>query len=352
MNVSLQYLECIYENVFGINSPQKNVIMTRRGLKLKELIKKLLPLADVLLLPLVYPASFLLKMVRKAGVANLPFCRAAFMHVGVFPILNHYYEPLFDSSNLNAALSEARVLPGIDWNDDEQLSMLLQFDFNDELKQISLNKSGELDFYINNPAFTSGDAEYFYNLIRLKKPTKIFEIGSGYSTLLAAKAIKKNKEEDARYQCKHICIEPFEMPWLEKTGVTVIRKRVEQADKTLFLELAENDLLFIDSSHIIRPQGDVLYEYLELLPSLKAGVIVHIHDIFSPHDYLKQWVVDEVKFWNEQYLLEAFLTNNKEWKIIGALNYLHHTHYNELKLTCPFLNDKREPGSFYIQKVY
>ena len=230
--------------------------------------------------------------------------------------------------------------------------MLQQFDFNDELKQISLNKSGELDFYINNPAFTSGDAEYFYNLIRLKKPTKIFEIGSGYSTLLAAKAIKKNKEEDARYQCKHICIEPFEMPWLEKTGVTVIRKRVEQADKTLFLELAENDLLFIDSSHIIRPQGDVLYEYLELLPSLKAGVIVHIHDIFSPHDYLKQWVVDEVKFWNEQYLLEAFLTNNKEWKIIGALNYLHHTHYNELKLTCPFLNDKREPGSFYIQKVY
>ena len=111
------------------------------------------------------------------------------MRVGVFPILNHYYEPLFDSSNFNAALSEARVLPGIDWNDDEQLSMLQQFDFNDVLKQISLNKSGELDFYINNPAFTSGDAEYFYNLIRLKKPTKIFEIGSGYSTLLAVKAI-------------------------------------------------------------------------------------------------------------------------------------------------------------------
>jgi hypothetical protein len=62
-------------------------------------------------------------------------------------------------------------------------------------------------------------------------------------------------------------------------------------------------------------------------------------------------VVDEVKLWNEQYLLEAFLSENKKWKIIGALNYLHHTHYGELKRTSPFLHEKREPGSFYIQKV-
>ena len=141
------------------------------------------------------------------------------------------------------------------------------------------------------------------------------------------------------------------MPWLEKTGVTVLRERVESVSKNLFSELGENDILFIDSSHIIRPQGDVLYEYLELLPILKPGVIVHVHDIFSPRDYLKQWLVDEVKLWNEQYLLEAFLSGNREWKIIGALNYLHHTYYDELKRTCPFLNREREPGSFYIQKI-
>lgn len=321
------------------------------GFKLKQLIKKLLPLIDILVLPFVYISAFLLKMVRKAGVANLPLSKSAFMQVGVFPILNHYYEPLFDPRNLNYPLSDARALPGVDWNDREQLSLLEQFDFNEELNFIPINKVGELDFYVNNPAFTSGDAEYFYNLIRLKKPTKIYEIGSGYSTLLAAKAINQNKIDDSSYQCKHVCIEPYEMPWLEKIGVTVIRERVEQVDKELFLELGENDILFIDSSHIIRPQGDVLYEYLELLPILKAGVIVHIHDIFSPHDYLKQWVVEEVKLWNEQYLLEAFLTGNKEWKIIGALNYLHHTHYNELKRTSPFLKENREPGSFYIQKV-
>ena len=186
------------------------------------------------------------------------------------------------------------------------------------------------------------------------KPSKIFEIGSGYSTLLAAQAIKSNQLETSSYNCKHLCIEPYEMPWLERSGVTVLRERVEDVDKALFLELNANDILFIDSSHIIRPQGDVLFEYLELLPILNVGVIVHIHDIFSPRDYLKQWVVDEVKFWNEQYLLEAFLTCNRDWKIIGALNYLHHKHHKhhkQLPEKCPFLTKDREPGSFYIQKV-
>jgi predicted O-methyltransferase YrrM len=318
---------------------------------MKALLKKLLPLIDILLLPLIYPAAILLKVVRKSGVAKMPLCKAAFMNVGVFPILNHYYEPLFDSRNLNKPLNQPRELPGIDWNDKEQLSTLEKFNFNDELNEIPVNKVNDLAFYMDNPAFTSGDAEYFYNIIRLKKPSKIIEIGSGYSTLLATQAIKKNQDENLKYSCKHICIEPYEMPWLEKTGVKVIRERVEKVDKSLFLELAENDILFIDSSHMIRPQGDVLYEYLELLPILNVGVIVHIHDIFSPRDYLSQWVIDEVKFWNEQYLLEAFLSGNREWKIIGALNYLHHSYFEKLKQKCPFLTEDREPGSFYIQKI-
>jgi len=66
---------------------------------------------------------------------------------------------------------------------------------------------------------------------------------------------------------------------------------------------------------------------------------------------LKEWVIDEVLFWNEQYLLEAFLTCNRDWKIIGALNYLHHNHYQHLKAVCPFLTQDKEPGSFYIQKT-
>jgi predicted O-methyltransferase YrrM len=318
---------------------------------LKKLIKKTLPIIDVLLFLFVLPAGFLLKAVRKVGVNNMPFCKMVLMRIGVFPILNHYYEPLFNSENLRYSLDKPRDLPGLDWNDAEQLSLLEKFNYNEELEEIPLSKINELDFYMNNPSFVSGDAEYFYNLIRYKKPSRIFEIGSGYSTLLATQAINKNIEKNPSYFCKHVCVEPYEMPWLEKTNVKVIREQVETVDKSLFLELEENDILFIDSSHVIRPQGDVLYEYLELLPCLNKGVIVHIHDIFSPRDYLKQWVVDEVKLWNEQYILEAFLSGNHEWKVIGALNYLHHSYYDKLKKTSPFLVKEREPGSFYIQKV-
>jgi hypothetical protein len=167
---------------------------------------------------------------------------------------------------------------------------------------------------------------------------------------MAIRAIRQNQIELPGYNCKQLCIEPYEMPWLEKAGVTVVRQRVEEVNKAVFSELEKDDMLVIDSSHMIRPQGDVLFEYLELFPSLRTGVIVHLHDIFSPRDYPKEWIVDLVRFWNEQYLLEAFLTNNRDWKIIGALNYLHHNHYQYLKATCPFLTREREPGSFYIQK--
>lgn len=318
---------------------------------MQRFLEFLLPLADILLAPFVYPAGFFLKAIRKAGVWRMPFCKRAFMRVGVFPIRNHYYEPLFDSSKLKHSLSDDRDLPGIDWNVNEQLDLLNKFCFSEELKNIPMKKVDDLTFYFNNRNYESGEAEYLYNMIRLKKPAMIIEIGSGYSTLMAVKAIKMNQVETSDYHCNHICIEPFEMTWLEKTGATVLRQRVEEVDKSLFGKLGENDLLFIDSSHIIRPQGDVLLEFLEVLPSLRDGVIVHIHDIFSPKDYLKKWITDEVMFWNEQYLLEAFLTCNREWKVIGALNYLHHNHFDQLKEKCIFLTDDREPASFYIQKI-
>ncbi|MGV2334373.1 MAG UNVERIFIED_CONTAM: class I SAM-dependent methyltransferase [Planctomycetaceae bacterium] len=129
------------------------------------------------------------------------------------------------------------------------------------------------------------------------------------------------------------------------------RERVELVSKAIFEQLDRNDLLFIDSSHVIRPQGDVLCEFLEILPILRSGVFVHIHDIFTPRDYPRSWVVDKVRLWDEQYLLEALLSRNPNWRIIGAVNYLKHDHYDALKAACPFLTPEREPGSFYIERV-
>lgn len=122
-------------------------------------------------------------------------------------------------------------------------------------------------------------------------------------------------------------------------------------DVNFFNQLGENDILFIDSSHIIRPQGDVLFEYLQILPILNKGVIVHIHDIFTPKDYLNEWIFNGTLFWNEQYFLESFLCLNNSYSIIGALNYLKNNYYNELAEKCPMLTLDREPGSFWIKKI-
>lgn len=316
---------------------------------MKKFIKSILPFLDILLAPAVAISALILKFVRRVGVRRMPLCKRVLLNVGVFPIRNHYYEPLFDGKLLRHPLDQPRCLPGVDWNIEEQLELLKSFAY---AKEIGLDgDDGEFHFDLYNTAFGGADAEYLYNLIRVKKPARIIEIGSGNSTLVAMKAIQRNEQEVPAYKCRHICIEPYEMPWLERTGATIVRQPVERLDKKLFYELEENDLLFIDSSHVIRPQGDVLFEYLEVLPSLRRGVIVHAHDIMSPRDYPREWVLDDVRLWNEQYLLEAFLTGNRDWRIIGALNYLQHQHHGDLKSVCPSLTDSAEPGSFYIQKT-
>lgn len=306
---------------------------------------------DLLFTPFVFVSAVILFIVRLIGVQRLPISKKVLLKVGIMPVRNHYYEPLFDKRNLYKPLSENRLLPGINWNIDEQISILNSFTTADEMKSIPDNFVDELTFSFRNNAFEYGDAEYWYNLIRLKKPKKIVEIGCGNSTKMAQLAIRKNKGEDEGYNCEHICIEPYEMPWLEKLNIRIIRERVENVDKEIFRSLGKDDILFIDSSHVIRPQGDVLFEYLELLPTLNPGVIVHVHDIFSPKDYPEEWIMDEVRFWNEQYLLEAFLTSNSDWKIIGAINYLHHNHSALLQDKCPRLRPEHKPGSFYIQKL-
>jgi len=305
---------------------------------------------DILLAPLVFVASLVMLVIRKIGLGYLPWCKKVLLLVGVMPIRNHYYEPLFDEKDLRRPLSAIRPLPGIDWNIDEQLSILNQFDYSREFEDIPDDFVDEKSFHFKNDTFESGDAEYWYNIIRLKKPKTIIEIGSGQSTKIAQLAIKNNQQVDPAYQCEHICVEPYENPWLEELGITIVREKVEDIDQEIFKKMGVNDILFIDSSHMIRAQGDVLYEYLELLPILNNGVIVHIHDIFSPRDYPRSWVIDQVRFWNEQYLLEAFLTENKKWRIIGAVNFLQHNYRDILHSKCPRLTNDREPGSFYIMK--
>jgi Methyltransferase domain len=316
----------------------------------KSTIDFLASLVDFLLIPFVIPAALCLKAARRTGLQRLPICRWIMMRIGVLPIRNHYYEPFPVAANFRQPLGQDRYLPGIDWNLPGQLEFLASLEHASELCHWKSPSSTELDFRLGNGRFESGDAEFLYQVIRCKKPRRLLEIGSGNSTLVALAAINRNRAEDSNYSCDQVCIEPYEAPWLEKTGAKVLRQRVEDVDAAIFSRLQKDDLLFIDSTHVIRPQGDVLTEYLEILPKLNSGVIVHIHDIFSPRDYPASWVMEQLLLWNEQYLLEAFLTENRNWSIIGALNLLKHRHFEALQRVCPYLTQDREPGSFYMRK--
>lgn len=321
--------------------------------KIKAVRKLAAQVVDVIISPLVFLGAYLFRFVRK-HIAKLKLSKKLLFFVGVFPIRDHYYEPMFNPKHLRHSLRDDRSLPGIDFNDEKQLEILRSFNYNDELLTIPVDKpaGNSHEYYYNCGAYCSGDGEYLYSMVRKFKPSHIIEVGSGYSTLMINNAIEKNTQEDKNYSCVHECIEPYEQPWLETLPVKIIRSRLEDVSKNLFCGLGGNDMLIIDSSHIIRPQGDVVTEYLEILPTLKSGVIVHIHDIFTPKDYLDSWVYDDVRFWNEQYLLEAFMSFNREFEILGALNYLTHNYYEQFAEKCPVFSKQpgREPGAFWIRR--
>ncbi|BCS82840.1 class I SAM-dependent methyltransferase [Cotonvirus japonicus] len=170
-----------------------------------------------------------------------------------------------------------------------------------------------------NLAYPEFDAFVLYSFIRHFKPNNIIEIGSGQSTRIMIQAIIKNNNN-----CKLTCIEPYtDIQYLKDVyPVNVIKDKVENVDVELFKSLGKNDILFIDSSHVLRPFGDVEYEYLHILPIINKDCIVHIHDIFYPYDYPTQWTIDWKSVLTEQQILLAFLYGNSKWRTICPNNYI------------------------------
>lgn len=319
---------------------------------MKNLIIRILPFIEWLFLPAIFISGVVLKMYRRIGSNNLRQSTNILKQIGVFPIRDHYYEPLFNDRHLKRNLRQPRELSGIDFNENAQLELLKQLKYQVDFNDFVSHEKDKPDIYafrLENDSFCSGDAEFLFNFIRYFKPKKIIEVGCGTSTKIIQSAISLN-EKEKNIICNHVCIEPYEQPWLENfPKIKLLREKIENLDLNLFRDLQSNDLLFIDSSHMIRPQGDVLHEYLSIIPNLQKGVFVHVHDIFTPYDYLDLWVRDQVRFWNEQYLLEALLTGSNKFEVIAALNFLKHKHYNKLREVCPYLSKDREPGSFYFR---
>jgi len=269
---------------------------------------------------------------------------------GVHFRTTHYYDPVYAESDLPADTAGERDLPGIDFREAEQLELLARFSFQDELLQFPDKEPEGLKFGHRNLWFDYCDAESLYSMLRLVKPRRLFEIGSGLSTMVARAALERNAIEGG-IGCRHLCIEPYERDWLEQLGVEVLRERVQDVDPSLFASLKTGDVLFIDSSHVIRPFGDVLVEYQRIIPTLAKGVLVHVHDIFTPHDYPEEWLRVDRRLWNEQYLLEVMLAHNPRYRVRLALNWLKHHHVAELARAFPTLaaHPDHEPRSLWFE---
>jgi predicted O-methyltransferase YrrM len=237
----------------------------------------------------------------------------------------HYYEPIPDFSAITSEqLERRREFRAIDFRWNQQLRLLreLATAYRDELHELS-NTDLENDY------FSGFDAAVYYSLIRYLKPKRVIEIGGGYSTRIAAKALTRNADGGLL-----TCIEPNpERLNGHARNVELIQKRVEEIDVDFFSQLEANDILFIDSSHTVKFGSDVCYEFLDVLPVIRPGVWIHVHDIFFPHDYPAEWVLKRRLALNEQYLLEAFLSFNREFQVALANHWLtldHAAAANEL----------------------
>ena len=275
--------------------------------------------------------------------------------VHVTPV--HFYEPVPDTRSLPATLWSARSeLPGIDVNDEGQRRLLDRFlPFKDEYDAFPLRPTSDpSQYHLENGLFESVDAEVLYSMVRSFKPGRVFEIGSGYSTLVTAQAILANTREDPSYECELRSIDPYPSAVLA-AGLPGLTRQVplpvQEVAVSEFLELGDGDILFIDSSHVLRIGSDVRYEYLEVLPRLRPGVLVHVHDIFLPAEYPRDWVLGQHRFWNEQYLLQAFLIGNSGFEVLWGSSYMHLTHPDALQAAfASYRREDRRPGSFWMRR--
>ena len=226
----------------------------------------------------------------------------------------HFYQPIPDTQSLPETLwNRPSELVGIDMNGAVQLALLRNHfpKFRDEYKHFPTKPTGEQSrFYLDNRLFDGADALVAYCMVRHFQPRLIIEVGSGFSSLVLGDAAARNDNSGV------VCIEPFPREFLRKgfPGLrSLMENKVQDIDRDFFSQLESGDILFIDSSHTVKIGGDVNYLFLEVLPRLKPGVIVHVHDIFFSL-VQAQLGMDEFRFWTEQYLLQAFLIFNSEFE--------------------------------------
>ncbi len=258
----------------------------------------------------------------------------------------HFYQPIPDTRELVPALWDREsALAGIEMRAEMQLALLEELGrYAGELDDVPFEEPEDrTKYYFNNELFGGTDALVLYAMLRHFRPRRIIEVGSGFSTLLASRAVAANGGGEIT------CIEPYPSAFLSRLEVELIVEKVQTLGFAAFEALGENDVLFIDSSHVVKCGGDVTFLFLEVLPRLRPGVIVHVHDVFLPGEFPRDWMVKLHHFWTEQYLLHGFLIFNSGFRVLLANTYLGKHHPGAFQRAFP-----RSPwwggGSFWMQR--
>lgn len=267
----------------------------------------------------------------------------------------HFYSPIPDTRDLD---DRADVMPshtpGLDLRFGQQLNLLNQLGPLAEAtaEWPTYSERGAL-LARDNDAFGGLDTQVYFALLRHFRPHRVLEVGAGFSTLVALSAL--SSVPDSRL----VSVDPWPRDFLLADGTAVEAARqagqwqlicqpVQDLPAAHFLELDRGDVLFVDSSHIARRGSDVVYLVTQVLPRLNPGVIVHFHDIHIPYDYPVSLARDKLQFWNEQYLLSAYLADNPRVEVLVAVHALAMHHHAILRSVFPHAV-RWEGCSFWFQ---
>ena len=243
-----------------------------------------------------------------------------FQRLGLSVSPNHFYWPVPDIREL-----ETRPWPVESDTPGLSLDMERQLDF---LQTVVPHYQAEwasesapffsAGYSYANGYFETVDAEIAYCMVRHFKPRRIVEVGGGFSSRVMAAALDTNLKQDG-VRGEMVTIDPYSDRIPQKKlsdRLQLIPQTVQSVDLHLFLTLQSGDFLFLDSSHVVGIGSDVVREYLEIVPRLAGGVLIHAHDIFIPADYPREAVLHNLAFWSEQYLLQALLMFNPQFEVL------------------------------------
>lgn len=254
----------------------------------------------------------------------------------------HFYSPLTTDTDRRRALTWTED-PGVDLNADRQRDLAV------ELGSVLAEPLPGPRYVPANTMFCPADAAVYRALLGRLRPGRVLEVGSGFSTAVALDEADRNP---LLADLKITCVEPYPDRLLgllqerDRDRLRLIRQPVQEATLDTFTGLRAGDILFIDSTHVVKAGSDVIWLFLHVLPRLAAGVTVHVHDVFWPFEYPQDWL-RQGRDWTEAYLLHAFLAGHTGWEITFFSSWFWHRHPD---LVPPALAGQ-QPGSIWLRKT-